>query len=403
MIFRASNTSSFAQTLLPHSHRVKTLATVLSHPEDIVLLGTVSLPEIRTVLFSCNTLQYPFPFAQFSTVAVAHLTNADIGFTTVNLANLTWLVIDNSIHYLPSLVDVISVLRNAPALVQVGLMGCAGFTREDLTALRSTQVIQMQKLRTLYISSEAIYIREFFNVVSVSALAQIALHVRMPLAWQRVGGTNICSISLPTAEKFHHVGCLLSANIIAVELRGDKPGLSCVDKTTGGALQWTYTATDTYTAASPYFWQDLIEDFAEAIGHLSMDRIANFSLSLRDDPFAEEELHFVPLFRALPNMHMLLVQAQRAEGVLGALTYLQDTACELGVAVCPRLSVLRLQDLVVDDSVVEKLLDCFLMRKDTCDEGLDYLLLAIGSVRLDTKHLARLEEEEFRTIVCEAE
>lgn len=166
-----------------------------------------------------------------------------------------------------------------------------------------------------------------------------------------------------------------------------------------------YTATATHVDASPHFWQDLIEEFGEALGQLSLDHVVNMSLSLRGrrgEHVTEEEsntLDLVPLFRAVPNLYMLLVQCRRADDVLTALQRTDRTADDSDVVpvACPKLGVLRLQEIVLDNDTVDRILSCFRARRSTCDEDLNFLLLPLGS---EVKHLDKLAEEHFQTTVC---
>ncbi|THH31891.1 hypothetical protein EUX98_g2279 [Antrodiella citrinella] len=330
--------------------------------------------------------QSTFPFAHFGSAALVHLTDTNIAFNSLNLANLMVLTIDNSRSSLPNLMNLISVLREAPALGSLTVTGrCMSDPAEELDILRNDQVVPLQNLVKIDLRTEAVFVREFFSVVSVPATSQIHLHVRKPAGSDEVDtGLNL-EDAFPDENRFHHLGCLKSTKILTLTLEsGAQPFLLCFDDVTSGSL-CIYPALADITR-DPTHWQVLIDDCVDAIEHLAIKK-GVVTLSLRDDPLGHlSTLNLAFLFNSIPNLRILVVKARHVDSVLDALKlYSQGRE----VVVCPELVAIRFEDLTVDGDVVTHIVECFETRRDS-GSGVRVLdLSAAGGC--EAEHLEILE------------
>ncbi|THH31908.1 hypothetical protein EUX98_g2285 [Antrodiella citrinella] len=343
------------------------------------------------VTLRSENLQSTFPLAHFDSAVFLQLKDMNVAFNTSNLAKLTALAIDNSRSSLPNVVNLISVLRMAPALKSLTLTGrWIPRTAEEQNNLRNTQVFQAQQLKDVHLRTEAAFVREFFSVVSVSASSQIHLHVWAAAGQEGTGtGLNLGD-ALPDKDRIHHIGCIKSAKILTVTLEGDdEPCLLYFDEVTRGALCIYPTLARIPDA---FHWQDVVDQCVDAMEQLALSTVSEriTTLSLRDDPFGHlAALDLYSLFHSLPNLRILLVKARRIDTVLDALRALEmDSKDQFGV-LCQKLAAIRLEDLVVDENVVNQIVACFETRMDVSE--CDLQALHMGGSDVDAELLEMLE------------
>lgn len=355
----------FIKALLPHAHRIDMISAALFLSAALSKLITI-LPNVRVVSIESKSTQLVFPFVHFTQAAVVLLRNTDVAFNSKDLKMLTTLSIVNP-GGLPRLLNILSVLREAPALEKLVLTGpMRSHAQGGLNVPDKTQPVLMKNLRSAILCTHAEVTSAFFMLVSVPASAQIGIQIWPPTSRDDERHNPFVE-TFPDKAHLKNVGCLHRADRLLVDIKSE-PGITCRDTKSGGVVG-VYVSHKDYPSA----WKDVVNDVLQAIQLSELGQHVT-TLGLRGDK--ERTLDLIPLFRALPNVHTLKIDAGNIDNVFTALGSLElFSEQESWALLCPKLGEIELRDVDVDDDVIAKISDCFQIRKGLCGYNLGAALL----------------------------
>ncbi|THH31914.1 hypothetical protein EUX98_g2272 [Antrodiella citrinella] len=354
----------FIKALLPYAHRIETVSAALFLSAALSKLITM-LPNVRVVSIESKSTQLVFPFVHFTEAAVVQLRDTDVAFNSKNLKMLTTLSIVNP-SGLPTLLNILSVIREAPALESLVLTGpMRGHAEGSVNVLPRTQPVRMCNLRSGILCTQAAFTSAFFTVFVVPASARIGIQVQAPKDRDEAG-RNPFIRAFPDKSLLKNVGCLLHADRLLVDIKCE-PGITCRDTKSGGAVGVYVVANDYPTA-----WKNVVNDILQAVELSELGQHIT-TLGLRGDK--ERALDLTSLFRALPNVHTLKIDAGNIDNVLTALSSIELFSEQENWLLCPNLRELELRDVDMDDEVITKISECFQIRSGLCGYDLGPALL----------------------------